>query len=266
MLRVAAASMMRAIRAGTVERGRDPRSFTLLAFGGNGPLFAAAMAAKLGIARILVPTLPGLFSAFGLLVADTEHHLTQSFRTRLENADPGAVAGSLGALRARAAERLTTEGFPAARQIFSFSALARYAGQSTEIAVPRPEGGESILENLGEAFAVAHERTYGFRAPVNEPVELTGFALLARGVPDRPRLPERMAPAAPRPERRRDCWFPGLGWHTTPILERGALGLKPTPGPRAGPLVVQEYDATALVPPGAFAACDDFGNIRITLA
>ena len=76
MLRLASASMMRAIRAVSVERGRDPRQFALLAFGGNGPLFAAAIAAELGITRVIVPPLPGVFSAFGLLVADTEHHAT----------------------------------------------------------------------------------------------------------------------------------------------------------------------------------------------
>jgi N-methylhydantoinase A len=262
MLSVASASMMRAIRAVTVERGRDPRSFTLLAFGGNGPLFAAAMAAELGIGRILVPPLPGLFSAFGLLVADTEHHLTQSFRARLENVDPAALAAALGGLRARAAARLTAEGFPPARQFFSRSVLARYAGQSSEIGVPLAAGGEQIPEDFAEVFARAHERTYGFRAPVGEPVELTGLSLLARGLPARPRLPDRLAPAAAGPERQRDCWFPGLGWHATRIVERGALGPEPTPGP----LIVQEYDATTLVPPGASAARDDFGNIRIGLA
>ena len=82
MLRLASASMMRAIRAVSVERGRDPRQFALLAFGGNGPLFAAAIAAELGITRVIVPPLPGVFSAFGLLVADAEHHATRSLRMR----------------------------------------------------------------------------------------------------------------------------------------------------------------------------------------
>jgi len=82
MLRVASASMMRAIRAVSVERGRDPREFALLAFGGNGPLFAAAIATELGITRVIVPPLPGVFSAFGLLVADAEHHATRSLQRR----------------------------------------------------------------------------------------------------------------------------------------------------------------------------------------
>src|ERR1700760_3634157 len=98
MLRLASATMMRAIRAVSVERGRDPRQFAMLAFGGNGPLFAAGIAAELGISRVLIPPLPGVFSAFGMLVADTEHHVRQSFRVRLDAADPGRIAEILEAL------------------------------------------------------------------------------------------------------------------------------------------------------------------------
>jgi N-methylhydantoinase A len=261
MLRLAAASMMRAVRAVTVERGRDPRAFSLLAFGGNGPLFAAAMAAELGIARILVPPLPGLFSAFGLLVADTEHHLARSFRALADSIDPDTVAGLLAALAAEARARLAQEDFPPHRQSLAFAALARYAGQSSELAVLLPNG-HALPADFSEAFARAHERTYGFRAPAGEAVELTGFSLLARGVPEEPLLPKRLAPAPPGAERRRACWFPESGWQEVRILARGALGATKAPGP----MIVQEYDATTLVPPGASAMRDDFGNIRITLA
>ncbi len=261
MLRVAVANMMRAIRAVTIERGRDPRDFCLLAFGGNGPLFAVAMARELGIARVMIPPLAGLFSAFGLLVADTEHHLVRSFRTRLEGADPEAVAAALAGLRTTAAERLAADGFSPACRSFAFSALARYVGQSSEISVAFSEGGR-IPEDFAEAFGREHERTYGFRAPAGEKVELVAFSVLARGVPARPRLPERLALQPAGPERRRECWFPGLGWHATRILGRGALAKQPV----AGPLIVQEYDATTLVPPGAHAAVDDFGNIQVGIA
>src|SRR3984885_13210222 len=110
MLRLASATMMRAIRAVSVERGRDPREFALLAFGGNGPLFAAGIAQELGIERVLVPPLPGVFSAFGLLVADTEHHATQSLRVRLDAADPARIAFVLADLASAGAEQLTCEG------------------------------------------------------------------------------------------------------------------------------------------------------------
>jgi N-methylhydantoinase A len=258
MLRLASASMMRAIRAVSVERGRDPRQFALLAFGGNGPLFAAAIAAELGITRVIVP-LPGVFSAFGLLVADTEHHATRSLRMRIDEADHARITAVLQELVEAGAERLTRDGFPPQRQQFRCTALARYVGQSSEIAVPLTGG---ISPHFGEQFGEEHERNYGFRAPPDEPVELVGLSVIARGVSDRPRLPAAIPPSAiPVPSIRR-AWFADSGWIDTPVADRAALGSQR----RAGPLIIQEYDATCLVPRGADAALDAFGNIRLNLA
>ncbi len=261
MMRLANANMMRAIRAVSVERGRDPRQFALLAFGGNGPLFAAALARELGIARVIVPPMPGLFSAFGLLVADTEHHGSQSLRMRLDRADAGRVAGVLAALEEAGTSQLTREGFPPARQALHRKALARYVGQSSEIEVPLPPGDATrLVAALPELFGMEHARTYGFRAPPEEPVELVGLSVLARGIPDRSRLPERIPPAEVTVPANRRAWFGGAGWIETPVMDRAGL----TVDVRLGPLIVQEYDATCLVPPGACAILDGFGNIVIT--
>jgi N-methylhydantoinase A len=257
MLRLAAATMMRAIRAVSVERGRDPRQFAMLAFGGNGPLFAAGIAAELGIARIIIPPLPGVFSAFGMLVADAEHHARRSIRVRLEQADSARINGIIADLRAAGSQRLLRDGFPLDRQVFQHAASARYAGQSSEIEVALP--GSAILpETIATAFAAEHEKTYGFRAPDGESVELMGLSVMARGIPDRPRLPERIPPfGQPVPPGRR-TWFPREGWVETPVTDRAGLV-----GPVAGPLIVQEYDATCLVPRGMSALVDGFGNIRL---
>ena len=258
MLRLASASMMRAIRAVSVERGRDPRQFALLAFGGNGPLFAAAIAAELGIARIIVPPLPGVFSAFGLLVADTEHHVSQSLRMCLDEADASRIASALHSLIDAGNARLARDGFPPERRLFRRAALARYVGQSSEIEVPLPD--DESLQRLVELFGGAHERTYGFRAPPDEPVELIALSLIARGIPERPRLPERIPPAAAMVPESRRAWFPDIGWQDLPVLDRAQLAEQP----RAGPLIVQEYDATCLVPHDWQAGIDAFGNIRLT--
>ena len=256
------ATMMRAIRAVSVERGRDPRQFALLAFGGNGPLFAAGIAAELGIGRVIVPPMPGLFSAFGLLVADTEHHATQSLRTRLENADAVQIGRVLQSLTQTGAQRLAHDGFPPERQSFRRAALARYVGQSSEIEVPlADDDAATILARLPALFGAEHERTYGFRAPADEPVELIGLSVIARGMPERPRLPDRIPPAAAVVPDRRRAWFPDAGWIDTPVVDRARL----SETPRVGPLIVQEYDATCLVPRGASAALDAFGNVRVTL-
>ncbi len=235
MLRLASATMMRAIRAVSVERGRDPRQFALLAFGGNGPLFAAGIAAELGISRIIVPPLPGVFSAFGLLVADAEHHARQSIRVRLDVADTDRIAGILAELADAGARRLGTDGFGAARQTFQRAASARYVGQSSEIEVGLPEGSVTPA-SIAALFADEHEKTYGFRAPEGEPVELIGLSVMAS----------------------RRAWFPGEGWVETPVVDRAGLA-----GTVHGPLIVQEYDATCLVPKGMTARVDGFGNIRL---
>ena len=257
MLRLASATMMRAIRAVSVERGRDPRQFALLAFGGNGPLFAAGIARELGIARVIIPPLPGVFSAFGLLVADAEHHGVRSLRARLDAVDPERIATALTELEAAGAAQLARDGFPLARQEVRRAALARYLGQSSEIEVPLT--GAVTPAEIAEAFGAEHERTYGFRAPAAEPVELTGLSVITRGMAERPRLPQRIPPMASAGPGSRRAWFPDGGWTETPVMDRAGLAA----GPRVGPLIVQEYDATCLVPHGATAEVDRFGNIVV---
>jgi N-methylhydantoinase A len=257
MLRLASATMMRAIRAVSVERGRDPRQFAMLAFGGNGPLFAAGIAAELGIARIIIPPLPGVFSAFGLLVADAEHHARQSIRVRLDQADPDRIDRIIADLTMAGMQRLTRDGFPVNRQIFQRAAATRYAGQSSEIEVALPDG-PIAPATIAVLFADEHEKTYGFRAPEGEHVELMGLSVMARGLPDRPRLPDRIPAFAQAVPARRRAWFPGDGWVDTRVTDRAGLI-----GTVAGPLIVQEYDATCLVPKGMTARVDDFGNIRL---
>jgi N-methylhydantoinase A len=260
MLRLASATMMRAIRAVSVERGRDPRQFALLAFGGNGPLFAARIASELGIGQVIVPPMPGVFSAFGLLVADAEHHVTQSLRLRLDAADGAEIAAALAALTAAGRERLRGEGIPPDRQSFRCAALARYVGQSSEIEVPLPAEAAQP-ERIAALFGEEHERTYGFRAPPDEPVELTGLSVMARGMPERRRLPQSIPPLAAGIDTRRRAWFPDTGWMETAVVDRAHLDQRA----RTGPLIIQEYDATCLVPAGADAVLDDFGNIRLRL-
>jgi N-methylhydantoinase A len=257
MLRLASATMMRAIRAVSVERGRDPRQFAMLAFGGNGPLFAAGIAAELGISQVIIPPLPGVFSAFGLLVADAEHHARQSIRVRLDVADPTRISNIVANLTEAGAQRLTHDGFAAERQVFQRAASARYAGQSSEIEVALPDG--PITPGLiASLFAEEHENTYGFRAPEGEGVELIGLSVMARGLPEQPRLPARIPPFAQAVPSSRRAWFAGDGWVDTQVTDRAGLR-----GTVAGPLIVQEYDATCLVPKGMTARVDDFGNIRL---
>jgi N-methylhydantoinase A len=252
---IAASNMMRAIRAVSSERGRDPREYALFAFGGNGPLFAAGMARALEMTRVVIPPAPGLFSAFGLLYSEVEHHYVRTWRRRTRGLDAAELGEAFGRLEGEARRQLAAEGFSGAAVRLERSADCRYQGQSFELTVP-------VTESLAidEAFGREHERTYGHRAGPDEPVEIVSLRVVGRGLSDRPRVVDRPAadvapPQAAAPMRR--VYFGAqAGWLTTPILSRADLAT-----PREGPAVVEEYDATCVVPPGARVALDAFGNI-----
>ena len=268
---IAASNMIRAIRSVSSERGRDPRRYVMFAFGGNGPLFAATMAAALHMKRILVPPAPGLFSAFGLLYADVEHHYSRTFRRVLVESDPAEIDRAWRALEDEGRAQLAHEGFPAERMRFRRTANLHYKGQLYELSVaapPTPPGGaidRAWLDGLAEAFGEEHERTYGHRAGPEEPVELVNMVLVAEGLPDAPVVPDTLhldrAENGAGGGGSRNAYFgPEAGWIETPVVGRSDLA-----GGAAGPLIVEEYDATCLVPPGARASLDDYGSIVLDL-
>jgi N-methylhydantoinase A len=263
---IAASNMMRAIKAVSTERGRDPRDYALFAFGGNGPLFAAGLAEALYMRRIIVPPSPGLFSAFGLLYAEVEHHYSRTFRRLLRQADLQELNAAWEHLATDAVVQLTADGFLSGQMRIRRAANLHYQGQTFELTVPVPAGaldGQAITA-LAEAFGQEHERTYGHRAGPDEPVEIVTLQVVGQGLPDRPRVPEKLLPqkASTTPQRAaRQAYFgPRLGWLETPVLSRAMLTT-----PHAGPCIIEEYDATCVVPPGARAALDSYGNMVIDL-
>lgn len=261
--RVAASNMIRAIKSVSTERGRDPRSYALFAFGGNGPLFAAGMADELGIARVIVPPAPGVFSAFGLLYADVEHHYTRTQRRLLRGGDPAEIGALWGALEDEGRAQLIRDGFPVARQELRRSASLHYKGQTFELTVPAPDGviDRAALDALAEAFHQEHETVYGHRASDAEPVELVTLRLLARALPEVALKPASIpeAAAAPSAGERQAYFGAAHGWCAARILARADLANE-----QAGPCIVEEYDATCVVPPGWSAALDAQGNIVLT--
>jgi len=260
---IAASNMIRAIKAVSTERGRDPREFGLFAFGGNGPLFACGMAAALGMTRVVVPPSAGLFSSFGLLYADVEHHYARTFRRLLRKADLKEIQTAWDALAKQAIDQLAVEGFTGARARLRRSAAMHYHGQSYELTVAVPDGpiDADMVAHLEEAFGREHEKTYGHRASAEEPVELVSIQVVGQGLRDGAGVPERVKPsrAEPTPPPPRQAYFGAEhGWRETPILRRSDLA-----GSRTGPVIVEEYDATCVVPPGWRAVLDNGGNIVI---
>ena len=260
---VAIANMIRAIRAVSSERGRDPRDYALFAFGGNGALFAAGMAAELGMKTIVVPPAAGLFSAFGLLYAEIEHHYSRTVRRVLHGADADAVDAIFRELETRAEKQLAADGFDATHRACTRTAMLHYQGQIYELEVPVPatriDG--AALDALAESFGREHERTYGHRAGADEPVELVTAQVVGRGLSERPRVPERLSLAAreTEPGSRRAYFGRAHGWIRCPVVARAALA-----GGDEGPCIVEEYDSTCLVPPGVRARVDARGNLVLS--
>jgi N-methylhydantoinase A len=257
--------MIRAIKAVSTERGRDPREFALFAFGGNGPLFACGMAEALGMSRVVVPPSAGLFSSFGLLYADVEHHYARTFRRLLRGADLAEIERAWSELSRQALAQLAAEGFTGERARLRRSAAMHYQGQSFELVVPVPGTlDERMARQLEEAFGQEHERTYGHRAGPEEPVELVAIQVVGQGLRQGSGVPERVRSSRPDPAPpppRRAYFGPTHGWIETPVLARAELAK-----PRPGPLIVEEYDATCVVPPGWRAQLDSGGNIVIERA
>lgn len=260
---IAAANMIRAIKAVSSERGRDPREFALVAFGGNGPLFAAGMARALGIRSVIVPPSAGVFSSVGLLHSDVEYHLSRTFRQQTRGLDLPALAAAWQALETQARDKLAADGFAPSQMRLRRFAKLHYRGQAYELTVKLPDGpiGPHTPAQLDLAFGDEHERTYGHRAGPEEPVELVSLNLVAgaeleaaRGATPRP----PQAPATP-PGTREAYFGPEFGWMATPVIQRGHL----VAGGRSGPLVIEEYDCTCVVLPGMTAELDAYGNIAI---
>ena len=271
---IASSTMARAVSAVSLERGRDPRDFTLFAFGGCGPLHAAEMARPLGIREILVPPWPGLFSAFGLLLAELEHHYLRTHQRRTGDIELDDMAQIWTEMAAEALTTLEAEGYSRDEVVLRRFADLRYAGQSFELTLPVPPGelGLEEVASLEEDFAREHERTYGHSAP-GDPIELVNLRLVAGAISPRSsdqetetsrgeaRARATMDRAEGAPRKRQAYYGPDHGFLETLILERWDLAERAY----EGPIIIEEYDATVVVPPGSRASLDEWGNIRIRI-
>lgn len=260
--RIANSNMVRAIKSVSVERGRDPAGFVLMVFGGAGPIHAAGVARELGIRRVIVPPAPGVFSAFGLLRADVEQHAARTVLTRTAGADLDSVNAAIETMRAELASALALEGY--AEPLITVSALAdlRYRGQSSEITVPMR--GLSLtreaIADLEARFETEFERTYGHLGQSRdfELVTVRLVASVARPAAQQMQWSEESGDATTS-----ECRLVYFGAGGAPVevnvIRRGDL----SEGPRPGPLVIQEYDTSIVVPPGDTVWLDAFGNIVI---
>ena len=258
-------NMVQAIRVISVEQGFDPRSFTLLAFGGAGPLLASALSRELGMRRILVPIVPGLLCAMGLMMAEVRSDFSLTRMGELHSTGHAGIAAAMQELDQQAAQWFAREGIDASRQSLVHAIDIRYQGQSHEltIAIPQRVESEASVEAIRTAFFKEHERVYGY-AP-SAPVQLVTYRVTALARLASPRLhaaasAKRSLAEAQKGSRRAHFTERG-GYVECPVYERDDL---PRDVRIDGPAIIEQMDATTIVVPGQRALCRDDGQLVLS--
>ena len=261
VLRLAMACMAGAIREISIERGHDPRDFTLVAMGGAGPMHAARLAEELGITDALVPPHPGNVSALGLLGSDIRYDLAQTVLTDAAETSVEAIDATLSDLAGDGRGLLGGDGFARSAVTIERYADMRYRGQAFDLSVPVPPLAAD-LTGLRGRFEEAYERRYGHKRP-GKAVEIVTLRVVASGRVPRPRLAElRVRGEGPESalKSRRAVYFEGRWLGECPIYDRAKLAAGVE---LAGPAVIEEYGGTTVLPPGWDAAVDTVGMLRL---
>jgi len=258
-------NMVNAIRLVSIDRGLDPRDFTLVSFGGACSLHANALARIIGARDVLVPVYQGVFSAFGLMTADmrVDESVTTSFRSDL--VDFERATGLVQRLRDTALQRIATEGYTGT-PVLEPTVEMRYSGQNygTSVLLSLTDwafGPENLAETI-DRFESEHRRLYGYDIP-GEIVELVLFTMTAVGVNENPGLAPLSPDGSAAPIDERPVYFSEAGWVPTKIYCREQL---PPDAELVGPAVIEEAMSTTLVHPGERVDVDDYGNLLIHVA
>jgi N-methylhydantoinase A len=260
IVEVVTAGMAAALRIVSVERGYDPREFTLVAFGGAGPVHAARLAEELDIPRVIVPPIPGGFSALGLVASDLRHDYSRTFYRRLGEARGEDVSAAFAAMEAVAREALRAAGVPEARWEIARAADCRYGRQAYELTVPVTPG-PIVAETLARLAADFHDRhrmTYG-HANAEEPVQIVNLRLSGVGRQAGLDLAHRPSGGAAAPSATaRHAYFRETGLARCVVVPRATL---PAGAGGTGPLIIEAMDTTVVVPPGWRWRVDEAGFI-----
>lgn len=265
IIAVATANMAKAIRVISVERGYDPRDYTLMAFGGAGPVHAARLARELDIRRILIPRNPGILCSMGLLMTDLKAYFTSGRMVPLSAAGLPALAESLSALEGQAERWFEREGIEPQDRALSRRLDLRYQGQAFELTVDAPEGAVDValLDAIRAGFEEAHRQVYGFISP-SEGIDVVALRLEATGRVAKAELqrhPDATDNVQAARMGSREVWLPEAGAYVTcPLYDRDRLG----PGHRiTGPAIVEQMDSTTLLLPGQGATVDPWLNLIV---
>ncbi|MEQ9061961.1 MAG: hydantoinase/oxoprolinase family protein [Gammaproteobacteria bacterium] len=268
ILRIAIENMAAGIRTVSVKRGRDPRDYVLVAFGGAGPLHACYLADWLGLRQVLVPPSPGVTSAYGLLLTDVRIDLVHTDVQREDRLDRARVGSGLAELEERVRGRLSSEGFGPAHVALTHFVDLRYGGQAYEIRTPLEESNGDAAAGIDAAFTAfhaAHRDLYGYSYEGREVVDLVNVGVTGLGLLERPRVPAASAGgASPEAALRAhaEVYFPqSRGRVSCPVYSREKL--------RAGnivegPAIVEQYDSTTVINPGWHGRTDEWGSLVLS--
>ncbi|MEM4311499.1 MAG: hydantoinase/oxoprolinase family protein [Nitrososphaerales archaeon] len=260
IIRIVNSLMSKILRVVSLERGYDPRDFTLISFGGAGPMHSCPLADELSIKRILIPLNPGLFSSFGLLSSDYTHNFVRSVVKKMGELKKEYLDEIFDSMLKEAIGLLNREGIKdEQRSFFKFLDL-RYSGQGYELQIPFKEGD---LENMKELFHKRHELLYGYSVR-DEEVEVVNLKLISLGSLEKPKL-KKMEESLYKDGRealkeKRKVYFENEGFLETSIYLRGKLKAKDE---IHGPAIIEQYDATTVIYPKWSAKVDTFGNLLL---
>ncbi len=264
IIRVANSNMINALKLVSINRGHDPRDFTLVAFGGGGGLHAASLAAELNIPKVVIPMNCAVFAAWGMLMSDLRRDYVLTLNCDLNDAALPKIAGACDQLEHQAIEDFAQDGVSQSALRFERFGDMRYAGQEHTVRAQFPAGLVDIgaIAAAARSFADEYHRQYRYALP--NAVQLVNLHIVAHGDVARPSIPELRKTGRHTVDaikQRREVNFDDDGWLQTSIYDRALL----EPGMRfRGPAIIEEPDTTIVIPPSHAAEIDVIGNVRIT--
>lgn len=264
ILRVAEANMYNALKLISVRRGYDPRDFTMVAFGGGGPMHCAYLAKELNIRKVIVPIAAPVFSAWGMLMTDVRHDYIQTNIRRMNEVSAEELNDMWEGLLSQAQEQFEKEDIPKENIVCNYIADMRYMGQehTVKVNVPPIPWSEETKEEIIQRFHDTHEHFYTFRL-TDTPTEIVNLHLVAYGrltKPELAKIPPQEGPVEDAKKEIRKVYFAEDGWMDTPVYLREKLGRGAV---LDGPVIVEEAAASAVAAKGQRITVDDYGNLII---
>ena len=265
IVKVVNSNMARAIRVITVEKGHNPSDFTLVAYGGAGPLHAVNLAQEMGIHNVLIPPAPGTLCALGLLTADIKKSYVKTAISLFEEATPEYINAIMDGLKAEGNAWLESEKVMSAHRQFHGIAEMRYVGQNYELQVEMPTGGITIesLQQMKQEFFKVHEMNYGYYN-ADAPIQFVNFRCEAIGVVQKPNLTEltdEMVDPSVAEICRRLVYFEESDLPIEcPVYDRAKFGKTEKVN---GPCIVEQMDSTTVIPPNTYFSVDKYGNLLV---